>query len=80
MMAPLTESLRVSSNWPGPGALFMWAISIPLTWAGIERWLHGATTVMGFLTAVLGLVIAFLGVVYWIRRLRRQAAGREDAQ
>ena len=59
-------------------ALLMWAISIPLTWTGVERWIHGATTIVGFATSVLGLLIALMGVVYWIRRLHRQAGGRED--
>lgn len=76
MIARMVESMRIA--WPGPGPLAMWVISIPLTWTGIERWLHGATTIVGFLTSVLGLLIACLGVVYWIRRLQRQITGKED--
>lgn len=53
-------------------SLAMWAVSIPVTWTGIETFLHGATTTVGFLTSLTGLAVGTLGVVYWARKIKKQ--------
>lgn len=57
---------------PSAKSFCMWAVSVPLTWKGVDGFLHGATSVLGFLTSVTGLVIGTLGVVYWARKIKRQ--------
>ena len=69
----------LSSAWPGTKSFVMWAVSIPVTSIGMEQWIHGATTLIGFVTSLLGLGIALLGILYWLRKLRRQAEGKEGA-
>jgi hypothetical protein len=63
--------------WSGTKPTLMWLAWMPVTWAGIEAWVHGATTLIGFLTALCGLVMGLLGTVWWIRRVRKQSEDLE---
>lgn len=49
----------------------MTAVGLIVTWAGMQALLQAATTVVGFLTACIGLLVGVLSLVWWIRRLRK---------
>lgn len=51
----------------------MFAASLGLTAKGIVTMIESASTVVGFCTACLGLVAAGYAVIWWHRRLQRQA-------
>lgn len=58
----------------------MTAVAVPITWHGIEVILKGATTVIGFFTAVCGLGIGILGLLWWFRKYRRDSARDREIQ
>lgn len=53
-------------------AVVMWIASIPITAKGIEVIVHGVTTFFGLVAAVCGGLMGIFGVVWWLRRLKRQ--------
>jgi len=50
----------------------MWFMAVPVTAKGLEALAHGATTLFGALTALLGFMMGTCGFIWWLRRLRRQ--------
>lgn len=56
----------------------MTTISVPVTWSGVEGVLHGASTVVGFLTGLTGLGIGIYGLLWWRRKFNRDKQNKEE--
>jgi hypothetical protein len=64
--------------WPGPKPFLLWLLGPGLTWAGCETMCRGVSTIAGMFTSLIGLIIAIMGFVWWLRRLAEQNRKRKQ--
>ena len=50
----------------------MFALSLGVTAKGVRDFMEASTSVIGFVTACLGLAAAVCALVWWLRKLKKQ--------